>query len=159
MQQHPENKENINKDAINLRAAFLHYRDELNLPFLHSFPQNSCQIASYLFAKITQDKYPASNIRIIEGADYKNAESHYWVLVDGYVYDLTGDQFDGIDGPIIGANENILAERFSIVKRSRLQDFQNGSHLGTEAQQLNAIYLLKTYRGLHVKIIAEFRGC
>jgi len=149
MQQCPENKENINKDAINLRAAFLHYKDELNLPYLHSFPQNSCQIASYLFAKIMHDKYPASNIRIIEGTDYKNAESHCWVLVDGYVYDLTSDQFDGIDAPLIGAIENILAARFTIAKSSPLQDFLNGSHLGSEAQQLNAIHLLKTDRGLH----------
>ena len=72
-----------------------------------------------------------------------------WVLVDGYVYDLTSDQFDGIDAPLIGAIENILAARFTIAKSSPLQDFLNGSHLGSEAQQLNAIHLLKTDRGLH----------
>lgn len=147
MRQHPKNKENINKDAINLRPAFLHYSDGLNLPFLHSFPQNSCEIVSYLFAKITHDKYPASDIRIIEGSDYNKAESHFWVLVDGYVYDLTGDQFGDIDGPIIGAIENLLAARFPIIKSSSLQNFQIGSHLGSEAHQLNALQLLKNYRG------------
>lgn len=79
----------------------------------YEFPKNSCEGASRVFAHIVKQTYPSCDVRVIEGYDYDNHEWHYWAEIDGLIYDLTSDQFDGFSNPLLGTNENRLSEQFS----------------------------------------------
>ena len=74
------------------------------IPFLHKFPNDCCEHASYLLGGVINKLHPNSSVLLVTGK-YKNIE-HYWLLIDGLLYDLTIDQFPGISAPLIGANIN-----------------------------------------------------
>lgn len=77
------------------------------------FPNNSCEGASRVFAHIVKSTYPTCDVQVVEGYDYPSDERHYWTVVDGLVYDLTSDQFDGFSTPLLGVSETPLSEKFS----------------------------------------------
>ncbi|HIF9122062.1 TPA: hypothetical protein ACX6O4_002528 [Photobacterium damselae] len=94
------------------------------------FPKNSCEGASRVFAHIVKRIYPQCEVQVVEGYDYPNDERHYWVLVDGLVYDLTSDQFDDFSAPLLGVNDTPLSEKFSdlefFVNKQIFQDWFPG---------------------------------
>ncbi|RQW61112.1 hypothetical protein EES38_21205 [Vibrio viridaestus] len=77
------------------------------------FPKNSCEGASRVFAHIVKKTYPQCDVKVVEGYDYLNDERHYWTLVDGWIYDLTSDQFDGFSAPLFGVIQTPLSEKFN----------------------------------------------
>ncbi|MHA2769614.1 hypothetical protein [Vibrio harveyi] len=77
------------------------------------FPKNSCEGASRVFAHIVKSTYPKCEVQVVEGYDYPNDERHYWTVVDGLIYDLTSDQFDGFSAPLLGVSHTPLSEKFS----------------------------------------------
>ena len=90
------------------------------------FPKNSCEGASRVFAHAVIQRYPSCNVRLVEGYDHPNDDTHYWVLIDGLVYDLTCDQFDGFSNQILGKVTNPLIKKFSNLEFFDGEDiFQN----------------------------------
>jgi hypothetical protein len=92
------------------------------------FPKNSCEGASRVFAHIVNTLYPSCEIHLVEGCDHPSDDRHYWVLVDGLVYDLTCDQFEGFSTIILGNSSNPLSKKFSPLETFEEADiFQNWS--------------------------------
>lgn len=135
----------VSKDAVKSRSAFSKLKNEFNLPYLHGFPHNCCEIVSHLFAELIYDKYPESEIRIVEAWNHIKSECHFWITVDGYVYDLTSDQFQSCNGPILGVKENPLIAQFGTIKIIPFKEAINNFDLVKRKEQLEAIHLLKTH--------------
>jgi hypothetical protein len=69
------------------------------LPWLHSFPKNSCEAASAYLAKALEVRHPSLLISVVKGTGKEGM--HFWVEVHGFVMDLTIDPFDESRAPII----------------------------------------------------------
>lgn len=74
------------------------------IPFIHGFPTNSCEVISYLFAMIAKEVSPERSIEIVSGSIA--LDKHFWVTIDGLVYDLTAHQFTNVDYPKLGMITN-----------------------------------------------------
>ncbi len=80
------------------------------IPFLHKFPSDCCEPATYLLGAAINTIHPNSDILIYTGK-YKNI-NHFWLTVDGLIFDITIDQFKNIKEPIIGSrhiNKNLIS--------------------------------------------------
>lgn len=71
-------------------------------PFGYSYPENCCESVSLILIYLIEEKYGASNVRLIKGTKPKKHELHLWVTVGDWVYDLTAHQFRN-QKQIIGA--------------------------------------------------------
>ena len=134
----------INNDATNILNAISIYKSDFDLPYMHKFPCDCCEIVSYIFAKIIYDKYPASQILIVEARDIKD-EIHFWVNVNDYVYDLTSHQFSSCSRPIIGATENPLSSQFSNIKIVTFLIAFKNYDLTQKSKFIDSINLLNTH--------------
>ncbi|WP_429220242.1 hypothetical protein [Aeromonas veronii] len=120
----------IEQLARSTRSVFeLHYESLTGLPFFTSFPLNCCQGASVVFGMLVKLLPTQHTVTVVKGDSKDGRESHYWLEVDGLVYDLTldqfqetlGNRFDGINAPLYGAAKHPLrmyflpAERHSAV--------------------------------------------
>ncbi len=92
-------------------------------PFSYSFPMNSCQGTSLLFKFLLEEKYGIDRAVIVKGTKRNRYESHYWVELDGNIYDLTAHQFRGVREPIIGETYSPLKRRFPTQVADREYDF------------------------------------
>lgn len=75
---------------------------QLQYPFSSCFPGNSCESVSRMLAALTSERYPGAVLRILQGSHPGKNEHHFWVEIDGLIYDLTAHQFPG-HSPILGA--------------------------------------------------------
>ncbi|MFA6040957.1 MAG: hypothetical protein WC733_05610 [Methylophilus sp.] len=103
--------------AKNVRLFFEREKETIELPFFYSFPKNSCEGASCILARLFMEKFPELCVEVIHGKNETDTENHFWVEVDGYVYDITGDQFDEITSPVYGQARHPMAHHFSSTKR------------------------------------------
>ena len=85
--------------------------EEFVFPFSHSYPRNCCESVSVLFYHLAAVKYPSAKVRIVRGINARD-ENHFWLEVDGLIFDLTSHQFETIQAPIIGAKTNPLADEY-----------------------------------------------
>lgn len=113
----------IEQLARSTRSVFeLHYESLTGLPFFTSFPLNSCQGASVVFGMLLPTQH---TVAVVKGDTRDRRESHYWLEIDGLVYDLTLDQFkdtlgsrfDGINAPLYGAAKHPLRMYFLPAER------------------------------------------
>jgi hypothetical protein len=112
--------------ARSTRSVFeLHYESLTGLPFFTSFPLNCCQGASVVFGMLVSLLPTQNTVIVVKGDTRDRRESHYWLEIDGLVYDLTLDQFkdtlgsrfDGIDTPLYGAAKHPLQMHFFYKER------------------------------------------
>ena len=92
-------------------------------PHSFSFPTNCCQGSSLLFKLLLEEKYGIERAKIIKGRKRRKHEFHYWVELDGNIYDLSGHQFRGVPTPIVGESESKLKKRFPIQVEDQEYDF------------------------------------
>lgn len=90
---------------------FQKYRCSIDLPFFHSFPTNCCESSSIFLGKFLADRYPNSTVLIVRGAN-SASEQHFWVEINGLVFDITADQYTNILAPIYGQETNPLEKTF-----------------------------------------------
>jgi hypothetical protein len=95
---------NIVEFAKIIRSIYEEQHEELGIPFFQGFPKNCCEGASFFFGHIAQDIFPNKVIEIVKGCrfDDNGEEYHYWVEINGDIFDLTADQFNNVDMPIFG---------------------------------------------------------
>ncbi|OCH18776.1 hypothetical protein A6E03_19600 [Aliivibrio sp. 1S128] len=106
-----------------VRLVFEQNKKAIDLPFFHSFPQNSCESSVCFHAMLVREKFPNMQLEVVLGSNQMNDEHHYWLEVDGLAFDLTCDQFDGIYEPIYAQSEHLMATYFSHTKRFPIMDF------------------------------------
>ena len=116
----------IEQLARSTRSVFEpHYESLTGLPFFTSFPLNSCQGASVVFGMLVMLLPTQHTVAVVKGDTRDRRESHYWLEIDGLVYDLTLDQFkdtlgsrfDGINAPLYGAAKHPLRMYFLPAER------------------------------------------
>lgn len=92
----------VDQLAKDLRRVFeLHHEqlDEMSFPFFSMFPENCCQGASIMLGMLAEFFIPTCSVVIIKGRTRGfGTNYHYWLTVDGRVYDLTLDQFQSTLG-------------------------------------------------------------
>ncbi len=113
--------ENHNDIATSLRIFFEKYRDEIDMQGFSTFPVNSCQGASLLLGMMLQERSPSSQIDYVKGED-KNSFCHYWLEVDGLVFDITADQFKDVGRTIYGETSQPLLARFPMLTRTTISE-------------------------------------
>jgi len=101
-----------------VRAVFQSGREKIDLPFFSGFPKNSCRGASIFLGYLLNERFPDSRVQLIHGSNQYKNEHHYWLEVDGYIFDITADQFDQFSSPIYASLTNPLQTYFSVVERS-----------------------------------------
>lgn len=93
----------VRRSAARLLAFLEQNRidDRLRYPYSGCFPTRCCEGVSRMLAALTAERYPAAKCRILQGSHTGKNEHHFWVEIDGLVYDLTAHQFPG-HRPILG---------------------------------------------------------
>lgn len=104
---------------------------QLDLHIIHRFPVASCETASLLLGKILADKYPEKDIKLVKGTNSKKYEMHFWINADGNTFDITADQFKGVNAPLYGEESQVILNRFDDLELIPIQqallenDFSN----------------------------------
>lgn len=87
------------------------------LPYVHSFPWNSCELVSAFLASAITAKYPDFNICVARAYSPLQNEWHFWIELNNVVLDPTAHQFPGFHGPLVCARPSPLESRFTDVER------------------------------------------
>jgi hypothetical protein len=117
------NINNLNRDFDNAIKFLKKYKStDGSIPFIHSFPKNCCEVVSFFFAQAMAHKYQESDIFIVHGYNKTKSVSHFWVVLDDIVLDLTAHQFHKINSPIICHHKNPLESRFPICEFKKIND-------------------------------------
>ncbi|WPA29271.1 hypothetical protein R1Q26_06010 [Klebsiella quasipneumoniae] len=75
-----------------------------------NFPVESCRLASMLLSFHFLKLWPELELKGVTGVTGKNAAiTHFWLEVEDYVIDITGDQYNIINARKL--NENIVRNR------------------------------------------------
>lgn len=97
------------------------YKDEIEMQGFCSFPKNSCQGASILLRMMLEEKCPSSKVIYVKGEDTYNY-CHYWLEVDGLIFDITADQFEEVELPIYGEISQPLLNKFPILSKKSISE-------------------------------------
>lgn len=106
--------------AKDLQHVLKKHRNKIGIPFFSSFPENSCQGASVYLSLFFTWLAPESVVRVVKGSHRKLDHHHYWVELDGKVFDLTNDQFEcwlgerysDLDAPVYAKRNHPLRNYF-----------------------------------------------
>ncbi|MCZ2809228.1 MAG: hypothetical protein O2V44_07740 [Candidatus Bathyarchaeota archaeon] len=105
---------------------------DLDLPFLSMFPRNCCEIASLVLGKVLIDEYPEKEIFMVK-AERAGHGRHFWLKSGKEIYDITADQFEDVDLPVIGESYSPLAKKYKAYEiseiRSELAENDFGIHI------------------------------
>ena len=95
------------------------------LPFFEFFPKNCCEHVSVFLGFYVSLKYPDLQIEIVRGKceTQSGIEYHLWLEINGQVFDLTLDQFEGYEVPIFGVAEHPMSSEFCEDKRDFIDSY------------------------------------
>ncbi|KEO84103.1 hypothetical protein EL26_06465 [Tumebacillus flagellatus] len=85
------------------------------IPALANFPRGTCGDSSDLLAKYLID-HGFANVSYVYGMNGR--QSHAWIECDGWIVDITADQFSEIDFPVIVTKNRGFHDRFKGQKKS-----------------------------------------
>ncbi|HIF9068998.1 TPA: hypothetical protein ACX6QT_001529 [Photobacterium damselae] len=97
--------------AKKIRTIFELAKSNIDLPGFWNFPVGSCQGASLFLGKVIEESFPESAIEYVEATD-NYGEIHFWLTVDGHIFDITADQFPEVNEPIYGSTSSSLQAKF-----------------------------------------------
>ena len=102
--------------ATRFRRACERYRDEHDNPFasMKHFPKNCCSLASVAFMRFLRDKGIGEGVLLNFEYDTSKHYRHDVVLINGWTVDLTRDQFDGEDRPVVIEREEDLPRSWEL---------------------------------------------
>ena len=63
-----------------------------------------------------------TEVILAKGTNTSEYEMHFWIEADDLVFDITADQFDGINSVVIGELPEIIAQRFDSVERMKINN-------------------------------------
>jgi hypothetical protein len=84
----------------------------IDLPNFWRFPTDSCEGASLFLGNILKELFPESKVAYIKGYN-PSGRIHFWLNVDGLIFDITADQFPGVDFPIYASKVQPLEIEFN----------------------------------------------
>lgn len=120
--------------AKTLRAYFESPIPGEHLGIYKRFPRGSCKISAMFFLKWIGEKDGITSGFGIANAQRLSGEimqSHAWAEVDGYIVDITADQFSDFDSPIFVGKTSSWHETFCGMTRHSAASFTSldGKHL------------------------------
>jgi hypothetical protein len=110
----------MNTLEADLNAAIIFFTTDfqvVDLPFMHDFPKNCCEVASSLLACALQEKYPNATITCVAGFSEKSCEQHHWIMINNILIDPTIHQFpgfSGFSGSLVSVKKHPLGEYFPV---------------------------------------------
>lgn len=141
----------MNYDIIELakqiRVIYEKAREDKFSLFMGSFqfPKSSCEGSSRVFAYIVKKLYLEAEVQIIEGYCYSKNRYHYWKLVNGLVYDLTCDQFEGFNSVILGDERTLLSEEFGDIEIFTEENIFDNWNPGSEYDKFQTIEYIERH--------------
>ena len=107
----------LHSDAIRTEAFFCRAEQVNNLPFVHSFPERSCELVSAFLAVAVGTKYTGSSVEVAMAYSRPRNEWHFWVEVDNLVLDATAHQFSEYRHVLVCARPSPLELLFPDIER------------------------------------------
>ena len=124
--------------AKKIRLIFESHKEKVDLPHFYGFPENSCEGASCYLGFFLLKEFPSLKIEVIHG-DNGCDEHHFWVEVNGKIYDITVDQFLEVDSPVYEGLIHPLANRFKFTER-KFASIAMLEYEGVEEERKNNVY-------------------
>ena len=89
----------------------------IRAPFIHSFPQNCCELISVHLGITLEKKKYHDKVQVVKAYNSHSDESHFWLEVDNLVLDLTAHQFGQYSGPLVCPKPSPLEIFFPDIER------------------------------------------
>ncbi|MEZ8097227.1 hypothetical protein ACED51_24280 [Photobacterium swingsii] len=105
-----------------LRSYLKVHHKNIELPRLRLFPKGSCETSSLLLGKLLKSEFPDNEVWFVEGRNSNSNERHFWIEINNKTFDITLDQFDGIESPLYGVRSSFIESRFSEVEKILIDD-------------------------------------
>lgn len=107
-----ENKDQLEKLALDVRKAIEEHIREHDtylcsdiLNPIQTFPNGCCKNVSIILGLIMERNLKLDNVKMIQGIARTNenelSDTHIWIEYNSYIIDLTIDQFDSFDAPLV----------------------------------------------------------
>ncbi|WP_155601841.1 hypothetical protein [Aeromonas salmonicida] len=117
---------------------------------LSNFPSGSCEVSSVILGLYLIELGIVNVVQTIGTRDVKggmNRNNHVWLTVDGrYIVDITADQFDDCDTPVLAAERTDFHDTFKIY----------------ECRQVERSYLIRRgsigYAGVYSKLLGKLNA-
>ena len=108
--------------AGKFRAAILACDMRKLFVTLQGFPSGACGDASYLLAKYLEQN-GCGQFEYVVGERRTNFHSHAWLEQNGIIVDITTDQFEGMNNPILVTTDCLWHPQFEEEDR-HIADFE-----------------------------------
>lgn len=122
-------------ECIKYRKAIENNKDKLEMWWFHKFPNGCCSDTSLMLGRYLDDKQYGKAYHV---SGILGHNSHAWLELDGWIIDITADQFAEVDESIIVAKETYFHNRFEDVEKVIYSELFTGKNFGD-------IALLKAY--------------
>ncbi|MCX2760075.1 hypothetical protein OQJ65_17210 [Vibrio sp. Sgm 22] len=100
---------------INLAKCLRNYLEEnsnnIELPFIHKFPRDCCEVTTLILSLAISKNKLNSTYVVAKGYDRANDAWHYWLESEERIIDITADQFGR--SLLFGSNDNWNHSKFS----------------------------------------------
>ncbi len=103
----------IRQSASNLVSFFKQNKMTEIYPYPRSYfyPEGCCESVSLIFNFLMKAEYPSAKARVVRGTNTKH-EHHFWLEIEGLIFDLTAHQFENIEAPILGEKSSPLTREY-----------------------------------------------
>ncbi|HAW91816.1 MAG: hypothetical protein CML22_04060 [Rheinheimera sp.] len=91
-----------------------------------------------------KEKFPDVKVDYVKGTD-SNSSIHFWLEVEGKVYDITADQFDEFDAPLWNADRHPLEAIYSDLERKDIVTAFVTSDVTTETYKHSLMIEIENY--------------
>ena len=102
----------ITKEAKKARGVFDRYSTEISENYFGSFPKGACGNASSFLGYWLG----LENLEYVSG-ERDGGISHAWLEINGYIIDITGDQFDAEYLPVYVSKDRTFHDSFEDQRR------------------------------------------
>lgn len=128
--------------SLRIRELFEKAMGDIDLPGFWRFPTGACEGASLFLGNTLKEHFPASEIEYVKG--YKpNGEMHFWLVVNGLIFDITADQFKNIKDPIFGQTHQPLEAQFSDTEKQSIEDAFKSSDVTNETYKTSLMIQMR----------------
>jgi len=113
------NKNKLIQLATSFRTAIMESDPKVLIITLRNFPRGACGDATLLLAKYLEEN-KCNHFEYICGK--KEHQTHAWLERDGLIIDITADQFNNQNSPVIVSKDHTWHLQFEVESR-RIADF------------------------------------
>jgi len=120
------------------RSAIEVNKEKLGIEWFSRFPRGCCGDTSLILAKYLDEKRFGVAYYV---PGMLGPQSHGWLELDGWIIDITADQFDSIEDKILVVQKSYLHEKFKYVKKYSYNELLTG-HNYADASLLRAYTII-----------------